>query len=81
MLPPSARNRPSTDTLMVTMLAILTLVVMAYSAYRIQASDRRWEQFTRYVESRDARWERYIERTDAGLKGIAERLSRMEARP
>ena len=72
--------RRDSAPLVIGMLAILCVIVFGYSAYRIQSNDRRWGEFQRYVEARDARWERYIDRTDASLRLISERLSRIEGK-
>jgi uncharacterized membrane protein YcfT len=74
-------TRPRTEWIVFVTGLLVVLIVLLYSAYRIQAGDRRWQEFNDYVRARDARWEQYIYRTDASLKVISERLAVLGARP
>ena len=79
-MPAVARNQPDSSRIIIVLLGILTLVVFAYSAWRIQVNDRRWEEFMSYVQARDVRWEAYSVKTEAGLNAVNDRLGRIEGR-
>lgn len=73
----SPKSRPESASVIAALLAVLILAVLAYSGFVIQSQERRWHEFNQYVRARDARWERYIERTDASLNAIHDRLGRI----
>jgi hypothetical protein len=77
---PPAAQRARIEWLVTVAGLVTLLVTLVYCGWIIVAQAQRVTRFEVYVHERDARWERYVERTDASLKAITEQLTRIEAK-